>query len=724
MLNTSRSVLLTFVALLLAALLPAGAHAAKRVKYPTVTKVSPLKLGIGDTITIRGKGYKKGKRKTTIVFKREGGRSVFVKADSATTTRLTAILPAKLLPYLKQKAGKAQATRFRIRVLSTRLGRKWTTVKGSPLIAPTAAVKGNPNDCDADGILNSKDTDDDNDRLSDTEESAWGLKSCSADSDGDGMSDGWEQLSAIDRNGKATPSPRKRQWPNPLDKADANVDNDGDGLSNLEEYVAWVAGGSKLRDADKDPYTSRLTYSGGNPSSDGRGRLNPDLWYMDRDGNGYLSDFERDADGDRIPNMDEVRTQFDLGRYVEGVPADGRIRDYGLFGQVYMDEAAEKFSEDLVRCAGVNQVPFYCIEQHEESKRPLIEKVDVLDFAEADTDADGVRDDLDDVDHDDFANLPEYLQELEGLKSGVHEFRHLDACNPDANSRFCLLGGLDIDGDGLNNRDDADDDGDLLADEREKQIGTDPLIYDTDGDTVGDGYEYLSALDLNSAALPYPYKTPYPNPLYKEDGDIDHDGDALTLKDEFAAWRFLGSKLPLAYSDGTQFTGGKVAAPAGQDEYPFDGWLSDDEKDADADGLSNWLERSGPLSGQAWWTKFIEDKANIVGCGASYTESKYPGPEYKGLSFVDGDSDGDGVLDGADDIDHDGFSNKDEAFRPANWCSTYVSTHVNGGDPYARVQPFNPCKPVYSDACHVHPPLGYYANSDSYVEDWASPIRP
>src|SRR5439155_17798646 len=61
-----------------------------------------------------------------------------------------------------------------------------------------------------------------------------------------------------------------------------------------------------------------------------------------------------------------------------------------------------------------------------------------------------------------------------------------------------------------------------------------------------------------------------------------------------------------------------------------------------------------------------------------------------------------------------------------NWETTYVSTEHNydattdtmdpSADPYARVNPFNPCKPVYSQTCHLHPPFGAYKN-----EDWAFP---
>jgi hypothetical protein len=85
------------------------------------------------------------------------------------------------------------------------------------------------------------------------------------------------------------------------------------------------------------------------------------------------------------------------------------------------------------------------------------------------------------------------------------------------------------------------------------------------------------------------------------------------------------------------------------------------------------------------------------------------------------------VPDGLTDQDHDGLSNQFEIARPWNWDVTYVSTAkrydattntiLPGGDPYARVNPFNPCKPVYSQTCQLHPDFGYYEQG----EDWAFP---
>jgi hypothetical protein len=714
------------VALLALALVPATASAKpSRAGYPSVTKIAPLKLGIGDRLTVRGTGFRAGKGKTSVVFKRRGGRAVFVKADRATSRSLTVTIPVKLMSHLTQKAGAPQPTRFQVRVLARRLGRSYTAPKRSPLIAPTSGSKGNANDCDGDGILNSRDPDDDDDLLADAEEASLGTDPCKADTDGDGMSDGWEYLSALDLNGKAKPAARRRPYPNALDASDAATDHDGDGLTNLEEYSAWVVGGRVVRPADSDPYTSRLTYSGGNPNSDGRGPVPPELWYFDRDGNGFLTDLERDADGDRIPNMDEVRISTDGGTDYARGPSDQKLPvlgDIGLFGREYLDKFAVKLSaQPELRCGGINQVPFYCMDKLK------VDKVEQLDFLDPDTDGDGIRDDLDDVDHDDLSNIDEYLAELRAIPQGDRQFRHLDACIPNADSRFCTLGGLDVDGDGLKNRDDPDDDGDGIPDVEERRIGTDPLLADTDGDGVSDGFEYFSAMDLNDqpvfGRVGYPIKRPYPNPLDQADAGTDFDQDSLTLTEEFRAWSFRGSPLDVStpdhplrdYSDGRQATPNGGAPVFGTDE-DGNGRLTDDEKDVDADGLSNYVEAHGPLSGPGWWDATMNAKG--VKCTDDYVEQAYPGRTYLGLDFVDPDTDGDGVNDGDDDIDGDGFSNREEARRPAGWCSTYVSTVHAGTDRYARMQPFNPCKPVYSDTCHRYPPLSYYSEK----EDWASPF--
>ena len=226
----------------------------------------------------------------------------------------------------------------------------------------------------------------------------------------------------------------------------------------------------------------------------------------------------------------------------------------------------------------------------------------------------------------------------------------------------------------------ADVDGDGLDNGLELRIRTDPCTADSDGDGIPDGYEYESALDYNSRALPYPGKRPYPNPLDPSDAKTDYDGDGLTMADEHAAWVMYGHEsFPLNYSDGTQTSGGPVAVtPATRwQDLNGDGFLTDDEKDVDGDGLTNWDEAHGRMVPGWWQRAFPSEQAYTV--------------TYLQTDWLDPDTDGDGLPDGADDVDHDGYANQNEIDRVATrqW-----------------VQPFNPCLPdPTSPVCAKHPPF-------------------
>ena len=94
---------------------------------------------------------------------------------------------------------------------------------------------------------------------------------------------------------------------------------------------------------------------------------------------------------------------------------------------------------------------------------------------------------------------------------------------------------------------------------------TDTCNADTDGDGMSDGWEYQSAIDLNVRALPYAGKKPYPNPLDPTDANVDYDGDGLTQADEYAPGHAIGTMswpLGLNYSDGLMATGPRSPPPA------------------------------------------------------------------------------------------------------------------------------------------------------------------
>jgi hypothetical protein len=306
----------------------------------------------------------------------------------------------------------------------------------------------------------------------------------------------------------------------------------------------------------------------------------------------------------------------------------------------------------------------------------------------------------------------------------------------------------------------ADHDGDLLANSLELSIGTDPCLADTDNDQMSDGWEYWSAKDLNIKAVPYPGKKPFPNALDPSDGGragatfsgIDFDGDGLTTLEEYRAWRVTGSSLdlakaggldlesPLGYSDGTKFSRASVAPsapawtgpafglpapvysfPATYDLHSDAPWR-DDERDADADGIANFLESARGPGRPEWWAGFYGQdfmKAEPwpeLTCGQEF--GAFEARPFAELDMADPDVDGDSLLDGEDDQDNDDINNISELYEVKKdldgdggfscGAFTYPSYDLDPGpgvDPHA-INAFNPCAPnPNSRTCHDWKPF-------------------
>jgi hypothetical protein len=349
-----------------------AAHAAP----PKILSVSPLKVKVGQVLTLRGTGFIPGKLKNTVVFQRDRARAVFVKADSASSTRIRVRIPAKLAAFLTNKGGVLSATRFRLRVLARSFGLAYTARRLSPLVAPstTSTPSGVPG-CDDSSTSATKDSD--GDLLSDAVEAKIKTDPCRADSDGDGIEDGYEYESALDLNSRAIPYPGKKPYPNPLYAGDALIDFDGDGLSQGVEYTMWQRyGGHKFP----------LNYSDGAQDSNGPAAIPVGENWLDLDGNGTLSDDERDVDSDGLSNWVEVSGPMTPAWWLKAF----------------------------------------------QNEKPYTVQYEATDYLDPDTDGDGVLDGFDDQDHDDVINIGEFNREL------VHQFVNpFNPCLPNPLSRTC-----------------------------------------------------------------------------------------------------------------------------------------------------------------------------------------------------------------------------------------------------------------------------------------------
>jgi hypothetical protein len=332
MLRTLRSLSPALAVVALAA--PAAAHAAPvvnkkagtstsrkasakkktvKVVYPTISSISPRKIQVGQKLTVKGTGFKPGKGKSSVAFYKAGQPVIFIKADTATATKLVVTVSPKVADLLAVKNSLPVATLLRLRVIGAKMSRTWTRNSRSPIVSPIPnAPVGQGGSLSAQQVAAqvyqtcqdlakvAPDGDNDGDSISNGTELANSMDPCNTDTDGDGMSDGYEYDSAQDLNGAAPRYPSKRPWPNPLDPTDVNSDFDGDGLTMWQENKLWKAatGGSY-------PVTQ---YSDGTQNSGGKVPTTPATYYLDFNHDGNLTDDERDEDNDGLSNEVEFNT--------------------------------------------------------------------------------------------------------------------------------------------------------------------------------------------------------------------------------------------------------------------------------------------------------------------------------------------------------------------------------------------------------------------------------
>jgi IPT/TIG domain len=404
-----RRIVTTCLTLVAAALLvlPAAATAATSTPAPEITRVQPMRISIGGTLTITGKRFKSTRTKNTLIFRASDGRTAFAKPRRATRRKLVVRVPASVSRLLKVADSRQLPTRLKLRVLAGKFS-KFTPKRLSPVVTSAGSGDG-PGGGGGTAVCDS-DADHDNDLLSNSLELSIGTDPCLADTDGDQMTDGWEYYSAKDLNIKAVPYPGKRPFTNALDPSDGGAagatfsayDFDGDGLTSLEEYRSWrytgsaldlsKAGGldleSPLGYSDGTKF-SRASVAPGAPGWTGPSYGLPAPGYAfpatyNLHGDGAWRDDERDADGDGLSN------------YLEAARGPGKPSWWtGFFAQDKMK--ADPWPKPATTCG--QEFGSFTV-------RPFAE----LDMADPDVDGDTLLDGEDDQDNDDIINIAELYE--------------------------------------------------------------------------------------------------------------------------------------------------------------------------------------------------------------------------------------------------------------------------------------------------------------------------
>jgi len=426
-----RRIVITCLTLVAAALLvlPAAASAAARgsAVTPQITRVQPMRISVGGTLTITGRSFKSVRRNNTVIFRASDGRTAFAKPRRATRSRLVLTVPASVARLLKVANSSQQPTRLKLRVLAGKFS-KFTPRRLSPVVTSAGSGDGPGGGGGGGGVaVCADDSDHDNDLLANSLELTIGTDPCLADTDGDQMSDGWEYWSAKDLNIKAVPYPGKRPFPNALDPSDGGAagagssayDFDGDGLTTLEEYRAWRYTGSGF-DLGHLPVglESALGYSDGTRYSRASevpgvpawqsaafGLPNPTQPFpatYDLHGTpGVYTDDERDADADGLAN------------FLEASRGPGHYTWWQGFWK------QEIIQIDPWKKKGYCYIPGVAEEQRpgDFDQRPFAD----VDLADPDVDGDTLLDGEDDQDNDDYSNiieLYEAMYDLDGNGSG------------------------------------------------------------------------------------------------------------------------------------------------------------------------------------------------------------------------------------------------------------------------------------------------------------------
>jgi hypothetical protein len=442
---------------LLAIAMPGAATAKKKhakAAKPSITRVTPMRVKVGANLALRGKRFSSKRTRNTVIFRAPSGRTVFVKPRRAGSKKLVVRVPAAVAKLVSRRDSRAVPTRFKLRVLSKKKFSKWTTRRLSPVIVAPSGAGGSGGSCGSGD-------DWDSDLLANALESTLKTDPCLADSDLDGVEDGYEYKSAIDLNddefqdpNETLPYPGKRPYPNPLDGSDAGVDHDGDSLTLAEEQTLWRYTGVRG--------LFELTYSAGEQYSartrDGNNRRVPTIAAVGYDKQAAFLSWATAAHyrtlmlADGAPWWNHPVTRHPYGLLDanrDGVESAGLLPGYSVRETTYYDFDNNNYLSDNERDEDADGLtnydethgrlnPDYWIACYSQEKPHPVRYMGT-DVTDPDTDGDGVRDGADDQDHDDIPNVLELSRvAASGLWDG------LKSCRVDTNlttGNFRVSGG-------------------------------------------------------------------------------------------------------------------------------------------------------------------------------------------------------------------------------------------------------------------------------------------
>ncbi len=473
-------------------------------------------------------------------------------------------------------------------------------------------------DWDNDGIINSIDTDDDNDGVADIKDVI--NFNPDSDSDGDGISDDDETGNDGVYNPGNDSDPLNPCDPNPGALACTSTDADGDG------YFADVPTTDPNWDPDDNvACVPNLCAGACDLDSDSV----PNSIDIDDDGDGVpdIADVNpcnanSDSDGDGLSDIIETGGDGVYNELVDTNPLDADTDNDGI------SDGVEDTDKDGMNDVGVETDPLV-----------------------ADTDGDGLNDGEEDK------NFNGQLD--------VNESDPLDDCDPVAVGPSC-----DYDGDGLINEIDPDDDNDGVLD------GPDINDFNPDSDSDGDGIvdktetanatNALNACDPNpnvSACVPKDadgdlFFENYPNGHPKFDpNDLNPCVPSnAALKCDFDNDGLTNSVDPDDDNDGVA------------DLYDLDDY--NPNNDSDGDGLPNIVEvgPDGKYNPGVDTNPLNDDTDNDGLKDGCEDKNKNGQKEANETSPLLADTDGDGLKDGVEDANKNCVLNAGES-DPLNYCS-------------------------------------------------------